>query len=72
MHLSLFLPLLLSPAVLRDTQERGRRLEQVLDQYTNFVKPAFEEFTLPVSRPAQSLARPCRGELLPILSLSTD
>jgi len=35
--------------VLRDIQERGRELEQVLTQYTQFVKPAFEEFCLPVS-----------------------
>lgn len=35
--------------VLRDTQERGRDLEQVLATYSNFVKPAFEEFCLPVS-----------------------
>jgi uridine kinase len=28
--------------------ERGRDLEQVLNQYMNFVKPAFEEFCLPV------------------------
>jgi len=35
--------------VLRDTQERGRDLEQVLATYANFVKPAFEEFCLPVS-----------------------
>ena len=34
--------------VLRDTQEMGRDLDQVLNQYINFVKPAFEEFTLPV------------------------
>jgi len=36
--------------VLRDIQERGRELEQVLTQYTQFVKPAFEEFCLPVSK----------------------
>lgn len=35
--------------MLRDTQERGRDLEQVLATYANFVKPAFEEFCLPVS-----------------------
>ena len=35
--------------VMRDVQERGRDLEQVLYQYTTFVKPAFEEFSLPVS-----------------------
>ncbi len=35
--------------VLRDISERGRDLEQVLNQYITFVKPAFEEFCLPVS-----------------------
>ena len=35
--------------VLRDINERGRELENVLTQYTQFVKPAFEEFCLPVS-----------------------
>lgn len=34
---------------MRDTNERGRQLEQVLTQYTKLVKPAFEEFCLPVS-----------------------
>lgn len=34
--------------VLRDIRERGRDLEQVLAQYTTLVKPAFEEFCLPV------------------------
>ena len=36
-------------AVERDTKERGRDLDLVLLQYTERVKPAFEEFTLPVS-----------------------
>lgn len=36
-------------AVLRDISERGRDLEQILSQYITFVKPAFEEFCLPVS-----------------------
>lgn len=36
--------------VLRDVQERGRDLEFVLSQYTNFVKPAFEEFCLPTKK----------------------
>lgn len=35
--------------VLRDIRERGRDLEQVLTQYTTLVKPAFEEFCLPVN-----------------------
>ena len=38
-------------SVVRDIEERGRSLEQVLEQYTTYVKPAFEEFTLPVSLP---------------------
>ena len=35
--------------VQRDIETRGRQLENVLQQYTNFVKPAFEDFCLPVS-----------------------
>ncbi|XP_029286274.1 uridine-cytidine kinase 2-A isoform X3 [Cottoperca gobio] len=38
----------LSRRVLRDISERGRDLESVLAQYITFVKPAFEEFCLPV------------------------
>lgn len=41
-HIAIFL-------VLRDIRERGRDLEQVLAQYTTLVKPAFEEFCLPVT-----------------------
>ncbi|XP_009704635.1 PREDICTED: LOW QUALITY PROTEIN: uridine-cytidine kinase 2, partial [Cariama cristata] len=40
----------LSRRVLRDISERGRDLEQILSQYITFVKPAFEEFCLPVSK----------------------
>ncbi|KAM8873898.1 uridine-cytidine kinase 2-A isoform 1-T1 [Spinachia spinachia] len=39
----------LSRRVLRDISDRGRDLESVLAQYITFVKPAFEEFCLPVS-----------------------
>ncbi|NXS04946.1 UCK1 kinase, partial [Oxylabes madagascariensis] len=35
--------------VLRD-MKRGRDLEQILTQYTTFVKPAFEEFCLPTKK----------------------
>ena len=34
---------------MRDIEDRGRDLEHVLHQYTTLVKPAFEEFCLPVS-----------------------
>ncbi|KAK9970769.1 hypothetical protein ABG768_026685 [Culter alburnus] len=40
----------LSRRVLRDISERGRDLEQVLNQYITFVKPAFEEFCLPTKK----------------------
>ncbi|XP_075038785.1 uridine-cytidine kinase 2 isoform X1 [Mixophyes fleayi] len=40
----------LSRRVLRDINERGRDLEQVLSQYITFVKPAFEEFCLPTKK----------------------
>ncbi|KAL7377386.1 hypothetical protein ABVT39_026751 [Epinephelus coioides] len=39
----------LSRRVLRD-MTRGRDLEQILTQYTTFVKPAFEEFCLPTKK----------------------
>ncbi|XP_062867739.1 uridine-cytidine kinase 1 [Trichomycterus rosablanca] len=39
----------LSRRVLRD-MARGRDLEQILTQYTTFVKPAFEEFCLPTKK----------------------
>jgi len=37
-------------------KDRGRQLEQILHQYMTFVKPAFEEFCLPVSRHFSLLA----------------
>ena len=43
------LVMLLFCLVEKDTRERGRSLDYVLKQYTDLVKPAFEEFTLPVS-----------------------
>ncbi|XP_065830146.1 uridine-cytidine kinase 2-B-like isoform X2 [Oscarella lobularis] len=42
----------LARRVLRDVQTRGRNLEQVLDQYIELVKPAFEDFTLPTKKHA--------------------
>ncbi|XP_017354537.1 uridine-cytidine kinase 1 isoform X1 [Cebus imitator] len=52
-HLRLFVDtdsdVRLSRRVLRDVR-RGRDLEQILTQYTTFVKPAFEEFCLPTKK----------------------
>lgn len=42
--------MLLTFAVPRDIKERGRDLDYVLNQYMNFVKPAFEEFCLPTKK----------------------
>ncbi|XP_026960285.1 uridine-cytidine kinase 1 isoform X2 [Sagmatias obliquidens] len=60
-HLRLFVDtdpdVRLSRRVLRDVH-RGRELEQILTQYTTFVKPAFEEFCLPTQLP-QDLANLC-------------
>lgn len=36
-------------SVERDMKDRGRQLDQILHQYITYVKPAFEEFCLPVS-----------------------
>ena len=41
-----------SSPVVRDIAERGRDLDQILHQYISLVKPAFEEFCLPVSIPS--------------------
>lgn len=40
----------LSKRVLKDVDELGRDLDQVLHQYINFVKPAFEEFCSPTKK----------------------
>ncbi|KAK6155236.1 hypothetical protein DH2020_009484 [Rehmannia glutinosa] len=42
----------LSRRIQRDTVERGRNVENVLDQYAKFVKPSFEEFILPSKKHA--------------------
>ncbi|KAK0088711.1 hypothetical protein PV325_010979 [Microctonus aethiopoides] len=40
----------LARRVPRDINERGRDLDYVLNQYMNYVKPAFEEFCLPTKK----------------------
>ena len=40
----------LAKRVLRDVDELGRDMDQVLHQYIQFVKPAFEEFCLPTKK----------------------
>ncbi|KAL0331913.1 UNVERIFIED_CONTAM: Uridine kinase-like protein 5 [Sesamum calycinum] len=42
----------LARRIQRDTVERGRNVENVLDQYAKFVKPSFEEFILPTKKHA--------------------
>uniref|UniRef100_A0A8D2Q5L2 uridine/cytidine kinase n=1 Tax=Varanus komodoensis TaxID=61221 RepID=A0A8D2Q5L2_VARKO len=60
----------LSRRVLRDISERGRDLEQILLQYIAFVKPAFEEFCLPVSSDSPTGERREPGRALGCLSQS--
>ena len=36
--------------ILRDTNERDRTLESVIDQYTMFVKPSYEQWVLPTKK----------------------
>ena len=36
--------------MLRDIADRGRDLQQVLTQYTELVKPAFDEFCFPTKK----------------------
>lgn len=45
----------LSRRVMRDVRERARNLEVVLNQYDQFVKPAFEEFCLPTKKYADMI-----------------
>lgn len=45
----------LSRRVVRDVKERGRSWEVVLNQYDQFVKPAFEEFCLPTKKYADMI-----------------
>ena len=40
----------LARRVLRDTVERNRNIDSVLDHYTKFVKRSFEDFTLPTKK----------------------
>ncbi|KAI4350613.1 hypothetical protein L6164_005057 [Bauhinia variegata] len=40
----------LARRIRRDTIERGRSIQNVLDQYTKSVKPSFEEFVLPTKK----------------------
>lgn len=40
----------LARRIFRDMDHRGRTLENIIPQYTNHVKPAFEEFCLPTKK----------------------
>ncbi|KAG8927490.1 Uridine kinase [Tulasnella sp. 418] len=41
---------MLARRIKRDTTERGRDLEGILDQYLRFVKPSYDNFVLPSSK----------------------
>ncbi|KIJ51553.1 hypothetical protein M422DRAFT_26957 [Sphaerobolus stellatus SS14] len=42
--------LMLARRIRRDTKERGRSVDGVLDQYLRFVKPSYDNFVLPSSK----------------------
>lgn len=52
----------LARRIKRDTKERGRDVNGVIEQYTRFVKPSFEAFVLPSKRDADIIIPWARGE----------
>ena len=40
----------LARRIRRDTQERGRSVESVIEQYQKFVKPMFDQFIAPTKK----------------------
>ncbi|CAH8390673.1 unnamed protein product [Eruca vesicaria subsp. sativa] len=50
MQLCLGRDICLARRIKRDTVEKGRDIATVLDQYSKFVKPAFEDFILPTKK----------------------
>jgi len=48
--------------IVRDTSERGRSADQVLQQYEKTVKPMHEEFVEPSKKVADFIVRSDRGE----------
>ncbi|KAF5297266.1 hypothetical protein FQA39_LY12105 [Lamprigera yunnana] len=49
-HMKLFVDTDSDTRLARDINERGRDLDQVLNQYINFVTPAFENFCSPTKK----------------------
>ncbi|KAK3264545.1 Uridine kinase-like protein 1, chloroplastic [Cymbomonas tetramitiformis] len=52
----------LARRIQRDTVSRGRDVQGVIDQYTRFVKPMFENFCLPTKRVADVIIPWARGD----------
>mmetsp|Transcript_2298 Transcript_2298/g.4663 ORF Transcript_2298/g.4663 Transcript_2298/m.4663 type:complete len:492 (-) Transcript_2298:708-2183(-) len=52
----------LARRIQRDTLERGRDVKGVIDQYTKFVKPMFEQFVLPSKKAADIIIPWARGD----------
>lgn len=54
MHMKIFVDedadVCLSRRIKRDTKMRGRSVDSVLEQYSRFVKPAYQEFIVPTKR----------------------
>lgn len=72
MHMKVFVDedpdICLSRRIVRDVLNRGRSVEGILNQYTRFVKPAYEEFVLPTKRYADMIM-PRGGENVVLIDM---
>eukprot|EP00877_Chromochloris_zofingiensis_P004396 jgi/Chrzof1/13958/Cz08g19120.t1 len=62
----------LARRIQRDVQERGRDVTGVIEQYTRFVKPAFDQFVAPSRRYADVIIPWQRGNNLVAIDLITE
>ncbi|KAF8269548.1 uridine kinase family-domain-containing protein [Lactarius quietus] len=62
--------LMLARRIARDTKERGRAVDGILEQYLRYVKPSFDNFVLPSSRHADIIV-PGKDNAVAIELIST-
>jgi len=62
--------LMLARRIARDTKERGRSVDGILEQYLRYVKPSFDNFVLPSSRHADIIV-PGKDNAVAIELIST-
>jgi uridine kinase len=62
--------LMLARRIARDTKERGRSVEGILEQYLRYVKPSYDNFVLPSARHADIIV-PGKNNAVAIELIST-